>query len=333
MVLRFSSIGDIVQLTSPLQTLNDQFPDAKIDIITLDEYAEILIGQPFINRIITISRFFNYNQLKNIGKKISDRKYDLIIDFHNVIRSKIILNQIKGIQKIIYKKPRWKRFKMIQFNRNNFDNKFSQRWLYHQCLNKILVNNYNIPDNKLVVSKIERNEAELLLKNNGVDRSFITLIPGAAWKQKTWLKKRYSKVINYITESLKYKVVMLGGNNDDICNSINKINNNVTSLFGRLSLRESIALISLSSFTIGSDTGLVHASEALGVPVLMILGPTNTQMGGGVMLKRSSTVEKEIWCRPCSQNGRSPCFRPQQYCINEISSSDVINSIRGILDR
>ena len=37
LVLRFSSIGDIVQLTSPLQTLNDQFPDAKIDIITLDE--------------------------------------------------------------------------------------------------------------------------------------------------------------------------------------------------------------------------------------------------------------------------------------------------------
>ena len=44
LVLRFSSIGDIIQLTSPLHTLKDQFPNARIDIITLDEYAEILMG-------------------------------------------------------------------------------------------------------------------------------------------------------------------------------------------------------------------------------------------------------------------------------------------------
>ena len=69
-MFRFSSIGDIVQLTSPLQTLRDQFPNARIDIITLDEYAEILIGHSFVNCIIQISRNFRYSQLKNIGKKI-----------------------------------------------------------------------------------------------------------------------------------------------------------------------------------------------------------------------------------------------------------------------
>ena len=94
LVFRFSSIGDIVQLTSPLQTLKDQFPNARLDIITLDEYAEILIGHPFVNRIIKISRNYSYNQLKSIGKKISSLNYDLVIDLHNVIRSKIILNHI-----------------------------------------------------------------------------------------------------------------------------------------------------------------------------------------------------------------------------------------------
>ena len=96
LVLRFSSIGDIIQLTSPLHTLRDQFPNVRIDIITLDEYAEILMGNPFVDRIIQISRNFKYKQLKDIGKKLSLYKYDLIIDFHNVIRSKIILNHITG---------------------------------------------------------------------------------------------------------------------------------------------------------------------------------------------------------------------------------------------
>ena len=63
LVLRFSSIGDIIQLTSPLHTLKNQFPNARIDIITLDEYAEILMGNPFVNRIIQISRNFKYPEI------------------------------------------------------------------------------------------------------------------------------------------------------------------------------------------------------------------------------------------------------------------------------
>jgi len=56
-------------------------------------------------------------------------------------------------------------------------------------------------------------------------------------------------------------------------------------------------------------------------------------MGGGVMLEKSSTIEQDIWCRPCSQNGQSSCFRSQQYCMNKISSSNVIDIVRGILKR
>jgi lipopolysaccharide heptosyltransferase II len=332
LVFRFSSIGDIVQLTSPLQTLKDQFPDARLDIITLDEYAEILIDHPFINRIIKISRSYSYCQLKSIGKKISLQKYDLIIDLHNVLRSKIILKHIKGSKKIIYKKPRWKRFKLIEFKKDDFEDNFTQRWLYHQCLDTVFNHQYEIPKNKLVIKDSEQREIKMLLDRHDVNGSFITIIPGAKWKQKTWISKRYSEVIDYIKNHLRYKVIMLGGDNDDICNSISKINRNVIDLHGKLTLRESIALISCANLTIGSDTGLMHASEAVGVPVVMIIGPTSIQMGGGVMLEKSFTLEKDIWCRPCSQNGKSPCFRSQQYCMNQISSSNVINAVKRILN-
>jgi len=331
-VFRFSSIGDIVQLTSPLQTLKDQFPDARLDIITLDEYAEILIDHPFINRIIKISRSYSYSQLKSIGKKISLQKYDLIIDLHNVIRSKIILKHIKGSKKIIYKKPRWKRFKLIEFKKDDFEDNFTQRWLYHQCLDTILNHQYEVPKNELVIKDSEQREIKMLLDRYDVNGSFITIIPGAKWKQKTWISKRYSEVIDYIINHLRYKVIMLGGDNDDICNSISKINRNVIDLHGKLTLRESIALISCANLTIGSDTGLMHASEAVGVPVIMIMGPTSIHMGGGVMLEKSFTLEKDIWCRPCSQNGQSLCFRSQQYCMNQISSSNVINAVKRVLN-
>jgi ADP-heptose:LPS heptosyltransferase len=83
--------------------------------------------------------------------------------------------------------------------------------------------------------------------------------------------------------------------------------------------------------TIGGDTGMVHASEALGVPVTMIMGPTNLQMGGGIMLETSVAIEKDLWCRPCSQNGKRPCYRSQQYCMTEISTSDVRRAVQKVL--
>ena len=86
LVLRFSSIGDIVQLTSPLKSLRDRFPETRIDVITLDDYAELLLDHPDINRIIHIPREMKYQELKEIGKMLAAKGYDLIIDLHNVIR-------------------------------------------------------------------------------------------------------------------------------------------------------------------------------------------------------------------------------------------------------
>ena len=90
LVLRFSSIGDIVQLTSPIKSLRGRFPETRIDVITLDDYAELLLDHPDINRIIHVPRKMKYQELKEIGKMLAAKGYDLIIDLHNVIRLSLI---------------------------------------------------------------------------------------------------------------------------------------------------------------------------------------------------------------------------------------------------
>ena len=77
---------------------------------------------------------------------------------------------------------------------------------------------------QLVIKDSEKNNAKLFLDNYGLKDPFVTLIPGAKWKQKSWLSKKYNEVIDYIIHHLKYKVVMLGGDNDEICNTISRIN-------------------------------------------------------------------------------------------------------------
>ena len=222
LVLRFSSIGDIVQLTSPLKSLRDRFPETRIDVITLDDYAELLLDHPDINRIIHIPREMKYQELKEIGKMLAAKDYDLIIDLHNVIRSQIIRRQFKTTKKVIYIKPRWKRFKLIELKKNHFPNEFSQRWLYHQCLEKLLDNEYPIPKAKLVIQKNEQIEIKLFLGKEGLTGSYITLVPGAAWPQKTWLVDHYKGLVNLIVNKLGLSIIIIGSRNDRICSAIAK---------------------------------------------------------------------------------------------------------------
>ena len=88
-----------------------------------------------------------------------------------------------------------------------------------------------------------------------------------------------------------------------------------------------MAILSLANYVIGSDTGLTHAAEALGKPVSMILGPTSRETGAGVNLKESINLEKDLWCRPCSQNGKALCYRTNQVCMDSISAKDVLQTI------
>ena len=77
----------------------------------------------------------------------------------------------------------------------------------------------------------------------------------------------------------------------------------------------------------GSDTGLIHASEALNTPVSMILGPTSSETGATINHPQSMIFEKNnLWCRPCSQNGKRKCIRKEQYCLTGIKINDLVRA-------
>ena len=208
---------------------------------------------------------------------------------------------------------------LFQFHQNIFDDDFSTRKMYHEHLGKIWQKDDEIPNTSLKVTNHEKNEA---IRFVGKD-SYITMIPGAAWGQKQWSSEKYIELI----QDIKMSVVLLGEKKDKICFQIANKVPSVTNLAGKTSLRQALAILSNSTHVIGSDTGLTHAAEALGIPVSMILGPTSKQTGAGVHLENSKNIEKNLWCRPCSQNGKRPCYRKNQVCMDSISVADVIQSV------
>ena len=90
LVLRFSSIGDIIQTTSVVGSLKCAFPDASIDFMTLSKYAPLLEGHPHINKVHALDINARYMSLKRVGFEMETMGYDLAIDLHNTTRSRII---------------------------------------------------------------------------------------------------------------------------------------------------------------------------------------------------------------------------------------------------
>ncbi len=333
LVLRFSSIGDIVLTTSPVATLRRNFPNARIDFMTLTTFAPLLEKHPLIDRIITIDKTAPIGIIKRLGVQLNT-DYDLIIDLHDSLRSKLLRGNISGYKLVVYKKPRWQRFKLFQLHKNDFPKDINQRKLYHNCLKNIVKKFDHIPGSSLYVTPQEAFNAKEFLHQNDINGSYIAVIPGAAWETKLWSPRRYRTVISKHFQKYSDGLVILGSATDKICDHIEIDSQSVINLRGKTDLRQSLAIINGAKLAFGSDTGLVHAAEALGVPAVMIMGPTAVETGGGTFLPQSITLENtDLWCRPCSQNGRQTCYRAKQYCLDSILDSHVNNAIDKICSK
>ena len=105
LIVRFSSLGDIVQSTSPLKTIRKVFTNSQITFLTLSEYVPLLEQHPDIDILISIKRRHRLNRLIDIRNYLKSKNFNIIFDLHNSIRSNIVTYQIS--EKIFrIKKPR-----------------------------------------------------------------------------------------------------------------------------------------------------------------------------------------------------------------------------------
>ncbi|MBT3179756.1 MAG: glycosyltransferase family 9 protein [Candidatus Marinimicrobia bacterium] len=318
LIIRFSAIGDIILATSPLKTIRNAFPKAQITFLTSAHFAPLLEYHPDIDRLIPFGVNSSALDLWGFAKYIIKQNYSHIFDLHNSLRSNIITSRTNSpIHQL--KKPRWNRFMLFRFHVNKFSTDFSTLKMYHEHLGDIWKIGEDIPKTYL---KVSQNEKKYALETMN-EKEFMSIVPGAAWHQKQWSAEKYVELINQIGKP----VVILGSKKDKICFKIANKTPLAKNLAGKTSLRQALAILSNSYHVIGSDTGLTHAAEALDISVSMILGPTSQETGAAAHLSKSNIIESNLWCRPCSQNGKRPCYRKTQLCMESISVSDVIQTL------
>jgi heptosyltransferase-2 len=156
----------------------------------------------------------------------------------------------------------------------------------------------------------------------------VGLVPSAQWPGKRWPLAYFRELIERLVAQTSYQLVVFGGQNDVFCRALcaDLPDGRVVNAQGRLTIGEAGALLRRCGLIVANDTGLMHMADALGVPAVLILGPTSGELGCLPFHPLSEVIEEKLWCRPCSKNGQAPCIRRRRYCLERIRPERVFDA-------
>lgn len=332
LVFRLSSIGDIVLTTGLLRCLREKYPTVQIDFLVKKQFADILKCVPFVSNVIELDSKKGFPELKSIRNRLKQEHYDVVLDIHKNWRSKYICHTIGAKNVFKFNKHVFRRWVLTTFHKDIYKEVRPVYLRFIDAAQSIDIQ----PDGKytelIVPNEILQNVAETFDKY-GVHKTvkIIALCPGASFTNKQWQVEKFAALAKRIVTELQYQVVLLGGKKEaEICDTIAK-ESGAISFAGKFDLSQSIAAIKLCTATVANDTGMLHVSEALGIPVVGIYGPTAWQFGYFPILPTSKVAQIEnLPCRPCTKMGKNCCPKGHFKCMNEISVENVFTLLKNI---
>ncbi len=321
LIIRFSSIGDIVLTTPIIRCLKKQIPDAEIHFLTKEIFANLLINNPYINKVHLLKNSFSetISQLKH-------ENFNYIIDLHNNIRSfRVKLNLRKKSSS--FHKLNFRKWLLVQFKINLMPDIHIVDRYFNTCNYFNIKNDYQgldffIPEDEYV-SKTQ------LPKN--FHKSFGVLVIGG----KHFTKQIPDNLLIELCKSTKIPLVLLGGKEDRIkAENIRKEaeNSDIFNACGIFSINQSASIIEQSKIVITPDTGLMHIASAFNKKIISVWGNTVPEFGMYPYLPQSEKAEiielKDLNCRPCSKIGFDKCPKNHFYCMNKIDTSLIKKHLR-----
>jgi ADP-heptose:LPS heptosyltransferase len=311
LVIRLSSIGDIILTTPVLRSLKAAWPDARIDYCTKAPFISLLASNPRLSAVYTI-------------EEPPSGSYDLVVDLQNNLRSRAIVHAFRAVHKVHYRKANWKKWLLVQCKIN----------LYGLC--RSVVERYLDAVRELGAAG-DRQGCELYPSHEekAFARSFFTggqktlaLCFGAQHLTKRYPPKGFATIISLLLGDAPLQVLLLGGKEDapqaaEIMNSLPALYRPmVINLAGSCSLMQTAALLERSDAVLCNDTGLMHMASAFGKKLFVLFGSSSSAFGFLPYQALFELFEVDgLRCRPCSHIGRDSCPKGHFRCMNDLSPS------------
>ena len=320
LIVKPSSLGDIVHSLPFLNAIKLRFPNAHIHWVVAKGFEGLLEGHPMIDKLWVIDkdawkRIGNVKgTLVELGSLFGDLKkerYDLVIDLQGLLRSGIIAAATGSRTRIGFKEAR-------EGSRLFYTHKIEGAKDIHAVERYLKIAAFLGCDVSDISFPLPPSEFPSTFD---LDKDYAVIVPGARWKTKRWPEEEFGE----LTSRLPLQSVIVGSKPDkDIADLIVSLSRGkATSLAGNTSLKELIEIISNAKFVVSNDSGPMHIAAARGIPVFAIFGPTDPQRTGPYGTVHA-IIKEELPCAPCF---RRTC--DDSRCMKSVSADKVFEIIKS----
>ncbi len=307
LIVRFSSIGDIVLTTPVIRHLKNQVEDAQVHFLTKKSYASLLDANPYVDKVLSFD-----GDMKSCLQTLKMEEYDYIIDLHHNIRTARIKLGLKRMDFSV-KKLNALKWLYVNFHVNKLpdlhmvDRNLATLKLFMEEQDKLGLD-YFIP---------EAENVDLSKLSPEFTSGYMALALGAQHETK---KLPLESLIS-LCEKLSFPIIILGGPEDKKTGeAIVKALPGKTILngCGAYSIHQSASLVQQSRVLITHDTGLMHIGAAFGKKIISIWGNTVPEFGMYPYRANPASIQFEVdglKCRPCSKIGHQACPKKHFKCM------------------
>ncbi|MBA2613049.1 MAG: glycosyltransferase family 9 protein [Bacteroidetes bacterium] len=315
LIIRFSSIGDIVLTTPIIRCAKKQLSSTEIHFVTKEAFKSVLVHNPNISKLYTFKE-----DISELYEQLKAEKYDVLIDLHKNLRSLRLKQKLK-VKSFSFNKLNVEKFLAVRFKQIN---KLPAKHIvdrYFETIKPLGVKNDSKGLDYFIHSNDEVDTTILLLKQS--QKKFIALVVGGSYYTK---KIPLNKLVQ-ICQSAPLPVILLGGKEDKlIADELQKQIPQLINTCGQYSINQSASIIKQAEWVITSDTGLMHIASAYNKKIISIWGNTIPEFGMAPYLPNieNTIIElKGLSCRPCSKLGFKACPKGHFKCMNEIDLSVI----------
>lgn len=316
LVVRFSSIGDIVLTSSVVRALKTQLPEAEIHFLTKDKFKDLVAFDPNISKVFTIE--------KDIGERISElnaERYDHLIDLHNNLRTRRLSFRLR-VQTHRFPKLNWRKWLFVRFKKDVLP-RIHVVERYFEAVKELGVQNrneglrfYPVPESKIIEHELPTDD-------------FLTIAIGAQFAT----KRMPNELLEILLAKIETPIVLLGGLEDVDRGQALVQPGKVYNLCGKLSLSDSARLVEKSYCLLTNDTGMMHIASSGKTPIVSVWG--NTVPAFGMFPYRPNDLDSfrihevhDLKCRPCSKIGFQECPKGHFKCMKNQDSEEILASIK-----
>ena len=317
LVIRFSSIGDIVLTTAAIRCLKEQVPDAEIHFLTKESFKAVTLHNPYIHR-------FHYftEDLGATIKELQLQNFDYIIDFHKNFRTWRIKTALK-VPALTYQKLSFHKFLLTKLG---IKNKIPSRHIVDRCIDTLAPLGVQNDGKGLdyFIAPEDHIKAEDLPTAHSA--GYIAVVIGASYAT----KKLPLLKLQQLCKKINFPIVLVGGKEDakegDAVAAIDPIK--IYNACGKFSLNESASIVQKSRLVISHDTGLQYIACAFNKPVLAIWGATSPMLQVEPYYGEASMqalglskppyqnfIVPHLTCQPCSNYGTKKCPKGHFNCM------------------